>query len=50
MTDHLPLITAPPVKSFGLAGAVEVLAVAQLGGAGLLGLAALRTGRAAMAA
>lgn len=45
-----PLIKAPLVGGFGLAGAFELVAVAQLGLAGLLGLTALRAHGAAMAA
>ena len=45
-----PLITAPLVGTFGLPGAFETLALAQLVLAGALGLAALRTGRTAVAA
>jgi MFS family permease len=45
-----PLITAPLVGAFGLPGAFQALALAQLALAGVLGLAALRAGRAAAAA
>ncbi len=45
-----PLITTPLVGTLGLAGALEALAFAQLALAGVLGLAALRAGRAAVAA
>ena len=45
-----PLITAPLVGTLGLPDVFEALALAQLVLAGILGLAALRAGRAAVAA